>query len=696
VGPQRAAVGAHAAPHEDDEFSAGSDLPPGDAHAIAAKCRQLGQARLVSCNGIAEPYWRAVLSVLIRCDDGDTLIHEWSKGDPRYDADETRLKAAGTRGPATCAHFAEVNPGGCDNCPFAGKVSSPILIRPKLEPVTTPDSGEDAGTPIVPAGFTIGRSGLFMEQKDEAPLKVADIPIWMEQVNIGATTTTRSSVRMAWNDTFGRYFSRVVEQRDLSEPRTLNQWLADNNLRAFVHEMGAFMHYISRLTAEHYRQKGAAEVFDAMGWYDNYTRFVLGPRAITAEGEEPVVISNSTTIADLEPKGDVSEWSAAMQLLNRPQFSYHAFTVLAALGSPLLEMAGRDGCVIALVGESGNSKTLAAKLGLSAFFSPERVMESGSSTLNAVEIRSGAHRHAPVLIDEVTTVPTKRLMEMIYMAANGKGKATLTRNRTMRRVETWKLTTFFTSNHSLVDRPQAEVEEAHRRRLLELPVTKPLPKAVSRQLYRAMEHNYGVAAPVFLRECMKHAEQMPAIFDLVEQWVEKQSQAGDKNRFVTWAMTAALLAGILARQAGLLSWNPLHIIRDVIHGTAGDYQSIQSSAERAHDSLMEWLTENSQYICRWEHRGFGEPVDAAVARISDGVLYVKTKALVGLWAAEHINQRSIDHWLGSVLHSPDPIKMRLSPTAPGAILCYAFSMRKLGLTAEQIMPMEAAQPKAEE
>ncbi|WP_281023618.1 AAA family ATPase [Minwuia sp. IMCC4030] len=126
VGP-RALEAPGPRPKVDAQWSVDTEFPPADAEQIAAKCGQMAYIRETR-GAVDEPLWRAGLSILHRCEDGETLIHEWSKGDERYSPTETRAKAQGTAGPATCAFFAEQAPERCEECPHRGEVKSPITL----------------------------------------------------------------------------------------------------------------------------------------------------------------------------------------------------------------------------------------------------------------------------------------------------------------------------------------------------------------------------------------------------------------------------------------------------------------------------------------------------------------------------------------------------------------------------------------
>jgi hypothetical protein len=78
-----------------------------------------------------EPTWFALASIAGYSDGGPEIFHEISAMDPRYDFDETseKLKHAVEAKPRTCADIHEnLGFSGCANCPFRGKIASPIAL----------------------------------------------------------------------------------------------------------------------------------------------------------------------------------------------------------------------------------------------------------------------------------------------------------------------------------------------------------------------------------------------------------------------------------------------------------------------------------------------------------------------------------------------------------------------------------------
>jgi hypothetical protein len=102
--------------------------PPAYIDPIVAGCAQMAHVLLLG-GAVPEPLWRSAVSILLRCIDGDRLIHDWSRGDPRYDPEETQRKAKLTKGPHTCDQFQSVGePNLCEVCPNRERIRSPITL----------------------------------------------------------------------------------------------------------------------------------------------------------------------------------------------------------------------------------------------------------------------------------------------------------------------------------------------------------------------------------------------------------------------------------------------------------------------------------------------------------------------------------------------------------------------------------------
>ena len=80
---------------------------------------------------LTEPDWRNMVGVLRDVRDGQTLYHQLSAQDQRYNPAETQRKWDGwnATGPATCGTFSH-----CPTCPTRGKVSTPVQLGRQVRP----------------------------------------------------------------------------------------------------------------------------------------------------------------------------------------------------------------------------------------------------------------------------------------------------------------------------------------------------------------------------------------------------------------------------------------------------------------------------------------------------------------------------------------------------------------------------------
>jgi Domain of unknown function (DUF927) len=119
---------------------------------------------------VTEPSWRAGLSVIARCVDGESHAHAFSSGYPGYTHEETQGKFQRELikdMPATCNKFDEVNPGVCGNCPRRGTIKSPVELgmnRTELPAPTTTYEGDIVSQVTGAAhGFELSKSNIKVD-----------------------------------------------------------------------------------------------------------------------------------------------------------------------------------------------------------------------------------------------------------------------------------------------------------------------------------------------------------------------------------------------------------------------------------------------------------------------------------------------------------------------------------------------------
>lgn len=111
---------------------------------VFQRCAQMRWSQYHMKDGsekVPEPLWRAGLSVLKRCHDGEREAHEYSRPYPGYSERETQDKydLLGDT-PSTCASFNSLNPDICGKCPHFDRIKSPIQLGEQAEELVAPST----------------------------------------------------------------------------------------------------------------------------------------------------------------------------------------------------------------------------------------------------------------------------------------------------------------------------------------------------------------------------------------------------------------------------------------------------------------------------------------------------------------------------------------------------------------------------
>ena len=108
------------------------DYPTADAEVIAEHCFAIREFRDKQ-GDIPEPHWHRAIGVVKHCDNGEQIIHDWSKGYKGYNKGETQAKIdEWAVGPTSCVEMDSIL--GCmKDCPVSSKCKYPIQLGHKEE-----------------------------------------------------------------------------------------------------------------------------------------------------------------------------------------------------------------------------------------------------------------------------------------------------------------------------------------------------------------------------------------------------------------------------------------------------------------------------------------------------------------------------------------------------------------------------------
>lgn len=678
------------------------EYPEADFSQVCDKC-QLLRSIAESKGAVEEPLWRGFLSIAFRCRNGAGLIHDLSKGDPRYSFRETQAKAEGTKGPYTCSQLQGLSPEVCKGCPFLGKVTSPIVLgsnptgyAPTLPVDEAGCSGASApeahgGTDRIHSvdGYTVTAKGILKDLGDRK-FYITEIPIWVNAVREKATSggeNAESSLRLEWEDLAGRRRLGILNQADVYENRTFTRWLADNNLRACVkgkEAITALQDFITKCINEHMRARNVERYYGTLGW--NPDGFVLGNKIVTKSGTYPAAVQVNSNCGRLTAKGNPEAWSSATSVYTDPQLWPGAFAVLCGFGSPLLALCRFQGAVVSLFGASGYGKTLAGSMALSIYGDPSLLTQAASTTLNAIGVQLTAQKNLPYLLDEVSNIPAYKLADFIYDAVNGRQKEALNQDRTIRQGEGWCLTPFISSNHSILDLSNQYIQDAHRRRIIEIPFDCCIDGGKAAIVASAYQDHYGTVGIPYLEYIVNNAADITARVDSVLA-SPLFARIPSASRFGKWTMACAWVGGEIASKLGYIKFNPVEVMSKALDVYYKSVTEVVDDTEVARSAITSFLLDNAHAITVWSSAitdvslSYNRQVFARFDPALD-IYYLQARLYEETLRSAGLSVRGMAHWQRSVGITRAP--RALAPGFPST-MCYAIPREALGISVEEVV-----------
>ena len=563
---------------------------------------------LENAKEVPEPLWWAGLSIARNCSDGDEAIHMMSEDHPGYNKIATIRKAETTRGkPQSCDTFNKVNPGGCDGCPFKGKLKpanplglsnelqlSPAASEPVLEVIPNSNHVSATGKALTKLNglpeelypFVYGKTGgiyYLIKEEEEGEgglIKYKDLLVSLYDiypvkrifsVSDGECLLMKAVMPNDPDREFLLPLKYVYSQDKFKEVISSNGVLFNPANR----EVSYLMQYIVKW-GQYLVNKGSAEVMRMqMGWTPNRESFVIGASEYLRDGSE---VSSPTSplcrsiAKHLSKAGKYEDWQIAANKLNMPSLELHAFTMLAGMGSALMDYTSTSGVTMCLTGESGAAKTGALYSALSVWGNPKdlSVLEA---TENGMTGRYLGLHNIPFGLDEVGNILPKTLSQLIHKISQGKSKIRMQASVNAEREHEMSasLVSIFTSNQSLYDKlttlkkdPNGEVA-----RLIELSVRKPTAfvddAVLGREIFDSFRFNYGWAGPEFIRAVYKTGEQ--GVLNLIEKWClrfKKDFGEDTAYRFYENLVSASMAAGEIANGAGVTNFDLERVYKRIV------------------------------------------------------------------------------------------------------------------------------------
>jgi hypothetical protein len=560
------------------------------AKLCAEKCKQVAAMRDTQ-GDVSYEHWRGVIGLVKHSVEGVELVEEWSarRGETGHaNTDFNTRYETWTSGPPTCAFFEGCNPEGCRDCPYKGKVKTPLVLgRIVPEPKTETVEGnlEKDGKkrtfeiPELPQGYTWDGSTLCraIRNKDDvvemhrfsnvlfyptAHIRTAEgttdivfrvhLPRGVvRDFNLPGAVAGTGGMKML--ELLGGQGIYIREERD-----------AMSNTHAYIRSS------ITKLS----NKADATTTHSHFGWQDDGS-FLLGTRLFKPTGEQVEVLLSGYALAKRDcfprPTGDLQAYVDAVDwTYNRRGMEPLQYLMCSMWASPLVDLCEPlyKGIPCAVTGaDSGKGKTTAATAALYAYGDASELCIAGEAgaTARAQAALLGAVRNLPVLFDEVTSMQSQTLSKLCYALSNGVenlrlqsagGKVTFSTR------ESWRLHTAFTGNSNITERLSLSGNtEAEAMRLFEVcidnyDIPKLDPLMVS-QNHATISRNGGFAGEAFIAWLVTHrkeAEQL--IRDSLQLFVGNEELVAEpKYRFYRNHMACTLAAAKIFSELGLIKFD---------------------------------------------------------------------------------------------------------------------------------------------
>jgi len=618
------------------------DFPPGLAHIVKAKCKQVGWC-VDHQDKVEEPLWYAVLGIAAYCHDSEDVAHEWSRDHPDYDKQRTLKKLYQWResaGPTTCEKFKQLRPKGCDKCPVKGNITSPIRLGAQHKEVALE-------SPLDPIAAQLAMPKPYKRTDRGIKVTISDTdidvcPFDIYPVGYGKDETLGYEVvRYHWKRPHVGWQELKFRQAYLADGNgEFSTAIADQGIVLLNKNVTWYFQDMLRSYMEELRKKRSmTNLFATMGWKEGYAQFVIGDTVYKREADGRVnaetasLSSTSQQIGEnfYGKQGTLDNWKDMVNVFHRANMPWHEMAILIGMSAPLYTFTGLKGIVVSLYGPTGGGKTLVQYAIQSAWGDPDKLHFSAKYTANSFYARLGLLAHMPMTVDEVTTMADKEVGEFAYGITQGRDKARLDRNAAERMAREWATPVVVSTNRSLQSKLDATGmdNDAQVVRILELEIpTNPLFEQNSRagrMIYEAAMNNYGHAGELIVTKLLEMGEVSikAVISEAMATFNDRYGvEFRGEERFWEVSIVLADLIGRLGYEWGVLPFAPDRCVRYTLDRLGVIRDTLSDSRLDEFDLLAEYLNEHAINAITVMHTGGKKPM-VDMQRLPRGSLFIR-------------------------------------------------------------------------
>jgi hypothetical protein len=551
---------------------------------------------------LSEPRWFNALSVAKFCRDADSAIHKMSSGHPDYNPSDTEAKIQHIKGPHTCEQFEKNNPGGCEGCPFKGKIGSPISLGKELIMAEPEQESESESIPSNPAfqvpnypfPFARGKNGgIYFVPEEDDPKLVYEHDIYvtkrMKDPQIGEVFVLRRHLPQDGVEEF------LVPASSMVDKKELQRIISSTGVLCRDKPLELLLWMLISMAKDLQTKQRVLHMRLQFGWADNDSKFIIGDREITKDGvfHSPPSSTTQGLAQFLVPKGTIEKWKEVFKLYGKPGLEPNAYAALTAFGAPLLKFTGQKGSIINVIHpSSGTGKTTSLHMCNSVYGAPDRLYATKEDTLNAKITRLGIMNNLPFTCDEITNTTAEDFSTLAYSMSQGRGKDRMMSqtNQLRLNVTSWQTISLCSSNASMYERMAASKArpDGEMMRLLEYKIdySNAIDVGVAKQMFdHQLMENYGHAGEIYISWLVNNLEEVVNTLQTIQAKIDRELSLTQRERCWSANVAANITGGLIAKQLELIDWD-----------MKGIYKWITSTLVKMRDEVVAPVTDSMAVI----------------------------------------------------------------------------------------------------
>lgn len=260
-----------------------------------------------------------------------------------------------------------------------------------------------------------------------------------------------------------------------------------------------------------------------------------------------------------------------------------------------------DSLIFHICGNSTTGKTTAAMVAVSGFGDPKEgpksLIQSFNGTDNALTKVIANNNGMPIVCDEtsLTTMGTKKLVNVLYTWAKNLEKARLNKDSVQRERASWATTIITTGEGSLID--QVNQNEGMRARVFEFQNIQWTNDATqAKAINHSLSNNYGQASEIFVKKLLSYTKTF--IQKSWEYETEQMALILPDSKFndrISKKFALIIMAAKLINEVFEINLD-VEAIRELLVLQEKESLEERLIGPKAHEMMREWLLKNQKHF----------------------------------------------------------------------------------------------------